>query len=176
MTGTQPAERQRTIGLGGATSTSAVRPGSLTSIPILGRIIPVMGTKTDTLATSALLDPFLGAVQQRLLGLLFGQPDRAFQSADLIRAVRSGTGAVHRQLQQLADAGLITVIRRGNHKFYQANRTAPIFAELHGLALKTTGLVGPLRQALHPLEKAISAAFVYGSVAREPTARPATST
>jgi predicted nucleotidyltransferase len=109
--------------------------------------------------------PFLSPVQQRLLGLLFGQPDRRYQSAELIRLVASGTGAVHRQLQQLAASGLVTVTGLGNQKFYQANRAAPIFTELHSIALKTTGLVGPLRQALDPLAAQIQAAFVFGSVA-----------
>jgi predicted nucleotidyltransferase len=109
--------------------------------------------------------PFLSPVQQRLLGLLFGQPDRRYQSAELIRLVDSGTGAVHRQLQQLAASELVTVTGLGNQKFYQANRAAPIFAELHGIALKTSGLAGPLRQALEPLAGQIQAAFVFGSIA-----------
>ena len=40
------------------------------------------------------------------------------------------------------------------------------FAELHGLILKTVGLVEPLRVALQKHRKAIGAAFVFGSVAK----------
>ena len=109
--------------------------------------------------------PLFSPVQQRLLGLLFGQPDRRYQSAEIIRLAGSGTGATHRQLQQLAAAGLVSVSRVGNQKFYQANRAAPIFAELHSIALKTSGLAGPLRTALQPLASQIQSAFVFGSVA-----------
>ena len=125
-------------------------------------IIPEMGRT----ARGGLADVLLTPVQQRVLGLLFGQPDRRFQSSELIRLAESGTGAAHRQLARLAGAGLVTVTRSGNQKHYQANRESPVFAELHGLILKTVGLVEPLRAALKKQKKAIRAAFVYGWVAK----------
>jgi len=106
------------------------------------------------------------AVQQRVLGLLFGQPDRRFQSAELIRLAKGGVGAVHRQLSRLAASDLLTVTRTGNQKHYQARRDSPVFEELHGLIVKTVGVAEPLRQALAPRAGAIRAAFVYGSVAK----------
>ena len=118
-------------------------------------------TKQPSLA-GALLTP----VQQRVLGLLYGQPDRRFQSGELIRLAKSGTGAVHRQLARLAAAGLVTVTAVGNQRFYQANAASPIFTELRGLIAKTVGMVEPLRRALAPLAEQILAAFVYGSVAK----------
>ena len=105
-------------------------------------------------------------VQQRVLGLLFGQPDRRFQSAELIRLARSGTGAVHRQLERLAQAGLVTVTHSGNQKYYQASRDTPVFKELYGLITKTVGVVAPLRRALAGHARRIHAAFVYGSLAK----------
>ena len=111
---------------------------------------------------SALFSP----VQQRVLGLLFGQPDRRFQSAELIRLADSGTGAVHRQLSRLEKSGWAKVTRIGNHKYYQANADCPVFAELRGLITKTVGLVEPLRRVLEPLVDRIEAAFVYGSIAK----------
>jgi len=41
-----------------------------------------------------------------------------------------------------------------------------VFEELHGLIVKTSGLVAPLRTALAPLADRIRAAFVYGSIAK----------
>ena len=100
-----------------------------------------------------------------MLALLFAQPDRRFQSAEIIRLAKGGTGAVHRQLARLAAAGLVTVTQSGHQKHYQARRDAPVFAELHGLVVKTVAVVEPLRRALAPLTPAIEAAFIYGSVA-----------
>lgn len=116
--------------------------------------------------TSGLADALFSPVQQRVLGLLFGQPGRRFQSAELITLADGGTGAVHRQLQRLAESGLVSVTRIGNQKHYQANPSSPIFPELHGLIVKTVGIVDPLKKALEPLADQIRAAFVYGSVAK----------
>lgn len=78
----------------------------------------------------------------------------------------SGTGAVHRQLGRLAESGWISVLPVGNQKYYQANRDCPAFDELHGLILKTVGLVEPIRRALAKRRSDVHAAFIYGSVAR----------
>lgn len=104
-------------------------------------------------------------VQLRVLGLLFGQPDRAFHTSELVRLVGSGTGAVQRELAKLAGAGIATVTMSANRKLYRANRQSPIFHELHGLILKTAGLLEPIRQVLERYRAKIEIAFVYGSVA-----------
>lgn len=115
---------------------------------------------------TSLADVLFSPVQQRVLALLFGQPGRSFQSAEVIALAGSGTGAVHRQLVRLAESGLVTVRRVGNQKHYQANHDSPVFAELHGLVVKTVGLAGPLEKALAPFRKKIQVAFVYGSIAK----------
>ena len=127
-------------------------------------IVPVMGTKARS-SSPGLAGALFSPVQQRVLGLLFGQPGRRFQSAELIRLAGSGTGAVHRQLSRLEAAGWVKITRVGNQKHYQANPDCPAFAELQGLIAKTVGLVEPLRQVLEPLADAIEVAFVYGSIA-----------
>jgi hypothetical protein len=133
-------------------------------------IIPQMGMTSKANPTATSLSGLGGVlftpVQQRVLGLLFGQPDRRFQSGELIRLAASGTGAAHRLVTRLAKVGLVTVERIGNQKHYQANRESPVFAELHGLIVKTSGLVAPLSAALAPLADRIRAAFVYGSIAK----------
>jgi predicted nucleotidyltransferase len=129
-------------------------------------ILPEMGTPRKPGTPSGLAGALFTPVQRRVLGLLFGQPERRFQSAELIRLAGSGTGAVHRQLRRLAESGLVTVTRSGNQKHYQADPGCPIYPELHGLVVKTVGLVEPLRAALAPLSAKIRLAFVYGSVAK----------
>lgn len=133
-------------------------------IPKKGIIIPNMGMIHPPAA--GLADALFSRVQQRVLAILFGQPDRDFQGAELIRLAGSGTGAVHRELTRLAASGLVSVSRTGRQKYYRANRDSPIFGELHRLVLKTAGLAGPLWEALAPFAGRIRAAFVYGSVAK----------
>jgi predicted nucleotidyltransferase len=126
-------------------------------------IVPEMGRR---IARTSMVDALFTPVQQRVLGLLFAQPERRYQSAELIRLAKGGTGAVHRQLARLAAVGLVTVTRSGNQKHYQANRESPVFGELHGLIVKTVGVAEPLRRALKAKAGEIRAAFVYGSVAK----------
>jgi predicted nucleotidyltransferase len=101
-----------------------------------------------------------------VLALLFGQPGRSFYASELIGLAGAGSGAVQRELERLARAGLVTVRPLGYQKYYQANPASPLFAELCGIVQKTVGLAEPLREALQPLAAKIRAAFVYGSVAR----------
>jgi predicted nucleotidyltransferase len=105
-------------------------------------------------------------VQQRVLALIFGQPERSFYASEIVRSVHSGTGAVERELARLEHSGLVSVERIGNQKHYRANRESPIFEELRGIVLKTVGLADPLRQSLALYIHNIIAAFVFGSVAK----------
>lgn len=113
-----------------------------------------------------IVSPLFSPVQARLLAILFSDPDRKFQSNELIRLAAAGTGATHRQLQRFSAAGLLTVNTIGSQKFYQANRSSPIFQELRSIVLKTVALGEPLRRALEPLRSEIISAFVFGSMAQ----------
>jgi predicted nucleotidyltransferase len=130
-------------------------------------INPNMGSLESTNPTSALADALFPRVRQRVLALLYGNPERSFFSNEVVALAQSGTGAVQRELATLAEAGLLNVTTRGNQKHYQANAANPIFAELRGLVLKTSGLVDVLRSALAPLAPQILGAFVFGSVAKQ---------
>src|SRR6185437_7907838 len=120
----------------------------------------------------SLADALFTATQQRVLGALYGQPQRSFTVSELIASTAAGSGAVQRELAKLVASGLLTMRPFGNQKHYQANPAAPIHGELVGIIQKTVGIAEPLRDALRPLSKKIVAAFVYGSVAkRSDTAR-----
>ena len=113
-----------------------------------------------------LADALFSKVQQRVLGLLFVNANRSFYTNEIVRFVDSGVGVVQRELEKLAQSGLVTVHKIGNQKHFQANPDAPIFAELRGIMLKTVGLADILRLALLPLSDKIQAAFIYGSIAK----------
>ena len=115
---------------------------------------------------TSLADALFSTIQQRVLAYLFGQPERSFFATELIKLAGGGSGAVQRELARLAESGLVTVTRVGTQKHYQANPKSPIFTELCAIAQKTVGLAEPLREALAPLAKRITAAFVFGSVAK----------
>lgn len=129
-----------------------------------------MGTKPtssrETRSTS-LAGALFSGTQQRVLGLLFGQPDRSFYATEVITLAGVGSGAVQRELARLAQSGLVTVKPVGNQRHYQANPDSPIYEELCSLVRKTVGMAEPLRAALAPLAAHIKVAFVYGSIAKQ---------
>ena len=137
----------------------------------MGYIIPFMGTiktsrKRAAVATTAIADALFTKSQQRVLGVIFGNPGRSFYANEIIARARSGNGAVQRELAKLERAGLVKVTRVGNQKHYQVNADAPVFGALHELVVKTSGLADVLRASLAPINNEIKAAFVYGSIAK----------
>ncbi len=139
-------------------------------MPKSGIIVPILGTAiplTRRARRSSLADALFTRTQQRVLGVLFGQPERSFYASELIRRAGTGSGAAQRELARLERGGLVTARRVGHQKHYQANSDSPLFAELRAIILKTVGLVEPLRNALVSISSGIKAAFIYGSVAKE---------
>lgn len=98
----------------------------------MGAIIPNMGTKKESLS-----ETLFSKTQRGVLGLLFGNPERSYYANEIVRHAQAGIGAVQRELERLAAAGLLTVSWVGNQKHYQANRESPIFTEMEAIALKT---------------------------------------
>ena len=117
-------------------------------------------------ARTSVADALFTATQQRVLSLLFGQPERSFFTQELIDLAGGGSGAVQRELARLQQSGLVVQTVLGNQKHYQANAQAPIFAELRGIVGKMLGPADALRQALAPIAAEVRLALLYGSVAR----------
>ncbi|HKY02188.1 MAG TPA: nucleotidyltransferase domain-containing protein [Burkholderiales bacterium] len=116
-------------------------------------------------ARTSLADALFSKTQQRVLGLLFGQPQRSFFATEVIGLVGAGSGAVQRELKRLTESGLLSATRVGNQRHYQAAQNSPLFSPLREIILKTSGLAEPLHDALAPLERRIEAACIYGSIA-----------
>ena len=131
-------------------------------------IVPILGARARPTRSrrKSLADALFTRTQQRVLGVLFGRPDRSFYASELIRTAGTGSGAAQRELARLENSGLVVGRRIGHQKHYQANSASPLFEELRSIVLKTVGLAGPLRDALRPVASAVRAAFVYGSVAK----------
>lgn len=122
--------------------------------------------QVQPLARTTLGDALFTTTRQRVLGFLYGQPERSFFANELIGLTGSGSGAVQRELGRLVDSGLVTSRSIGRQRHYQANAGAPIFDELCSIIVKTVGLAEPLRAALGPLGHRITLALVYGSIAK----------
>ena len=115
---------------------------------------------------SGLGELLFGRTRSRLLATLYDKPDQPFFLRQLARQIKGSPGSVQRELVTLISVGLITRACQENHILYQANRNHPIYAELHSLLAKTTGVFAMLEQSLSPYNEKIEFAFVYGSFAR----------
>ncbi len=124
----------------------------------------MMGKKPDVGMSGALFS----RVQQRVLALIFGHPERSFYTSEIVRNVRSGVGAVQRELSKLESSGLVSVVRIGNQKHFRANQDAPIFEELRKLVAKTVGIAEPIRRSFEPYADTIKSAFVSGASRSRP--------
>jgi len=125
------------------------------------------GRRSVADTAGGLADALFSKTKQRVLGLLFGHPERSFYVSEIVSRTRGGTGTVLRELVRLEKSGLVSAWRVGNQRHYQANPSSPLFRELCSIVAKTVGLVGPLGAALRPLAPKIAAAFVFGSVANK---------
>ncbi|MGO9269129.1 MAG: nucleotidyltransferase domain-containing protein [Terriglobia bacterium] len=108
-----------------------------------------------------------GRTRRAVLGLLFTHADQAFYLRELARRVGAGLGAVDREVNRLASAGIISRTVQGRQVYYQANSKCPVFAEIKSLMIKTSGVAEVLQAALAPLAGRIRVAFMYGSFARD---------
>src|SRR5512136_3227387 len=96
--------------------------------------------------------------------VLFGASGGALHTREIQRRTRSSLGAVQQELQKLRRLGLADAQTDGNRVVYTANKSHPLYPEIHRLVLKTTGLADVLRTAL--TNPKIEWAFVFGSIAR----------
>lgn len=106
-------------------------------------------------------DALFPKVRQRVLAVMFDAPERTFYMGEVIALAHSGTGAVQRELVDLAGAGILSVHRQGKQKHYQANAQSPVFEPLRHLVGKSMGVANVLSTALQPVARHISAAFFH---------------
>lgn len=111
-------------------------------------------------------DALFTKTQQKVLGLLFGKPDKRFYTNEIMRWANMGRGTVSRELSRLVSAGLLTATSEGNQNHYQANPSCPVFDELVAIVRKTFGVADVIRDRLKPLDDNIELAFIYGSMAK----------
>ncbi|MBI3187269.1 MAG: nucleotidyltransferase domain-containing protein [Gammaproteobacteria bacterium] len=115
--------------------------------------------------STAIGDALFSKTQQRVLGLLFGKPDKSFYLNETVRWADMGRGTIRRELDRLVAAGVLTVSHEGNQHHYRANPECPVYNELLGIVRKTFGVADVIREALLPLAEQIDWAFIFGSVA-----------
>jgi len=106
-----------------------------------------------------------GAYRRAVLARLLLRPEESVYVRELAREIGKPAGTLVRELNALAEAGLLQRQRVGNQVRFQADPSCAIYEDLRNILKKTVGIADLLREALAPLAARITAAFVYGSIA-----------
>lgn len=113
---------------------------------------------------SILADILSNRARAEIFRLLFSGRSAQLHNREIVRRSGMSESAVRRELGKLTKLDLLKRRKDGNRVYYGANCDHPLYPEIHGLALKTAGLVDVLRSALEGSD--IRVAFVFGSIAR----------
>ena len=103
-------------------------------------------------------------VRAEILRILFSDPSKEFHLRELSRLSNMALGTIQQEVRRLTKADLLISRRDGNRIYYRANTEHPIFPELRGIALKTTGLREQIADTLAGVP-GVELAFVFGSAA-----------
>ncbi len=113
-------------------------------------------------AGPALAKLLFGSYRHRVLSLLFLRPGDRFHVRMISRLTGIPAGSLHRELRQLAEAGLLNAERSGNQILYSADERSPVFQELAAMLDKTAGTPPTLQE--HAEEYTVAPAGSLGPV------------
>ncbi|MGQ0510443.1 MAG: nucleotidyltransferase domain-containing protein [Betaproteobacteria bacterium] len=102
----------------------------------------------DTGGGEAIANLLFGTHRHRVLSLLLLRPGEAFHVRRIARLTGVSAGSLHRELRQLAEAGLLKRAASGNQVLYSANPDSPVFHELSSILDKTAGAPPTLHSPL----------------------------
>jgi DNA-binding transcriptional ArsR family regulator len=75
------------------------------------------------------------------------------------------SNGIRLELNRFEDAGLLTSLRDGNKKVYQANSGHPLYKDIHSIILKETGIDRVIEKVIHRLGNLLSV-YLVGDFAR----------
>jgi len=102
-------------------------------------------------------------VRAEILRIFFGVENREIHLREIERRTGFAIGTVRQETQKLEKIGLLNKRKDGNRTYFIANREHPLYNEIHGIVLKTSGLADAIRQGLK--DEDIRCAFIFGSIA-----------
>jgi predicted nucleotidyltransferase len=114
---------------------------------------------------SAITDLFPRA-RAEILRLLFSGGSMEIHLRDLARLAGMSPAALQKELTHLTNKEFVLMRRDGNRAYYRANAAHPLFTDLCGIALKTTGIATELSKSLSNVD-GIDCAWIFGSVAAQ---------
>jgi predicted nucleotidyltransferase len=112
------------------------------------------------------VDALMPPVRRRILGMTMAAPDRWWFLSELAGALGVSPSSLQRELDSLTAAAILRMRRDGRRTYYRANENGALYPELRSIVRKTMGIPQAIRDSIAPLDRRISLALIYGSVAR----------
>jgi DNA-binding transcriptional ArsR family regulator len=106
---------------------------------------------------------FSSAVRAEILSLLLKSPEDKYYVREIAKLLQKNPSAVKRELDNLEKMGLVRSEKVANLKYFQAETSSPLYAELTNLITKSLGLTGNLKGLLR--SSGVKTAFIYGPYA-----------
>jgi DNA-binding transcriptional ArsR family regulator len=75
------------------------------------------------------------------------------------------SNAIRLELNRFEEAGLLHSLRDGNKKVYQANRSHPLFGDIHSIIMKEAGIDRVIEKVIHRIGK-LDCIYLTGDFAR----------
>ena len=94
--------------------------------------------------------------------LLFGIKEEELHIREIARRTKLNDRTIRQELNKLLKLDLVFSRKDSNRVYYRANKTNPLYPDIHSLVLKSAGLRDVLWDALN--DKSIKIAFVFGSI------------
>ena len=112
---------------------------------------------------NALMELLSSRVRAEVCRLLFGLRTEERHVRELARQSGCSFSAVQREMEKLAQLGLVVPRVSGNRTYFRSNEQHPFYPEMRSLVRKSSGLREALTEAL--ADAPIQAAFIFGSEA-----------
>jgi DNA-binding transcriptional ArsR family regulator len=122
-------------------------------------------------ASPMLLPLLRSRAQGDIIAWILLHPEEEFSLAEISRAVGVSGPTVMREVDRLAEAGLIREVRRGNQRLVRVDTANPVFEPLADLMAVTFGPLPVLRELLADLT-GVREAWIYGSWAARYAQQP----
>jgi len=115
---------------------------------------------------SAILDALFPAVRQEILTATLLSPEKSWYLSELAAHLVTSPSSLQRELETLANSGILVRTQDGRRTYYRAQTASPVFNELRDLLAKTAGIIPVLNSELSQFDGKIKWAAIYGSIAR----------
>jgi len=96
--------------------------------------------------------------------ILFGFIQKELHLREIQRRSGLSIETIRKEITNLEEIELVSKRKDGNRNYFSANKSHPVYKEIHQLVLKTSSFIDIIKDSLN--ENDIKFAFIYGSIAK----------